>query len=212
MTASAREDMHRHDPTAAGQPARQRLARLLTELLAPGYTSGTLLIIVIVHSAPSAAAALRWLVPALLFGCLLPLGYVVYQVRRRRLSDMHIRVREQRPLAVLIGLVSVLIGLVLLIFLGASREVLAMIGAMATGLVVAMLTSLVWKLSIHTGAIAGTVVVLAYIFGPALFALEILTLAIGWARVEVGDHTPAQVIAGGAIGTIVAGIVFPLLR
>ena len=212
MTASAREDMHRHDPTAAGQPARQRLARLLTELLAPGYTSGTLLIIVIVHSAPSAAAALRWLVPALLFGCLLPLCYLVYQVRRRRLSDIHIRVREQRPIPLLVGLTSVLIGLTFLVLLGASRELLAVIGAMAAGLIVAMLTSLVWKLSVHSGAVAGTVVVLTLIFGPAALALAVLAVAVAWARVQVGDHTPAQVIAGGAIGTIVAGIVFPLLR
>jgi membrane-associated phospholipid phosphatase len=199
-------------PTPAERPVRQRLARLLTELLAPGYISGALLIVVILHSAPSAAVALRWLVPSLLFGCLLPLAYLVYQVRRRRLSDIHIRVREQRPIPFLVGLASVLIGLTLLIVLGASRELLAVIAAMTTGLVIAMLTSLAWKLSVHTGAIAGTVVVLALIFGPAALVLAVLAVAVAWARVEVGDHTPAQVIAGGAIGTIVAGIVFPLLR
>jgi membrane-associated phospholipid phosphatase len=75
-----------------------------------------------------------------------------------------------------------------------------------------MLTSLVWKLSVHSGAVAGTMVVLTLIFGPAALVLAVLAGAVAWARVEVGDHTPAQVIAGGAIGTIVAGIVFPLLR
>ncbi|MGI8916700.1 MAG: phosphoesterase PA-phosphatase [Chloroflexota bacterium] len=212
MTAPTHERVHQHVPTPRGRPVRQRLARLLTELLAPGFTSGVLLIVVIVHSAPSAAVALRWLVPALLFGCLLPILYLLRQVRRRRLSDIHIRVREQRPIPLLVGLASVLIGLTLLVLLGASREILAVIGAMAAGLVVAMLTSLVWKLSIHTGAIAGTVVVLALIFGPPLLVLEVLTGVVGWARVEVGDHTPGQVIAGGAIGTIVAAVVFPLLR
>jgi len=157
MTTPTHEPIHQHVPTPAERPVRQRLARLLTELLAPGYISGALLIVVILHSAPSAAVALRWLVPSLLFGCLLPLAYLVYQVRRRRLSDIHIRVREQRPIPFLVGLASVLIGLTLLIVLGASRELLAVIAAMTTGLVIAMLTSLAWKLSVHTGAIAGTV-------------------------------------------------------
>jgi hypothetical protein len=156
--------------------------------------------------------ALRWLVPSLLFGSLLPVLYLGYQVHRRRLSDIHIRVRAQRPIPLLVGLSSVLVGLTLLVILGASRELLAVIGAMAAGLVVALLTSLIWKLSVHTGAVAGTVVVLALIFGPAAFVLALLAGAVAWARVEVGDHTPAQVIVGGAIGTIVAGIVFPLLR
>lgn len=212
MTAPTRERIHQEAPTPAGRPVRQRFARLLTELLAPGWTAGALLLVVAFHSAPSAAIALRWLVPSLLFGSLLPVLYLGYQVHRRRLSDIHIRVRAQRPIPLLVGLSSVLVGLTLLVILGASRELLAVIGAMAAGLVVALLTSLIWKLSVHTGAVAGTVVVLALIFGPAAFVLALLAGAVAWARVEVGDHTPAQVIAGGAIGTIVAGIVFPLLR
>lgn len=209
MTITTRR--RRHAPLDSSRPGR-RLARLITELLAPAYTAGALLVVVAFHSAPSAAVALRWLVPSLLFGSLLPVLYLAHQVRRQRLSDIHLRVREQRPVPLLVGLTSVLVGLGLLVGLGASRELLAVIGAMAAGLIVAMLTSLAWKLSVHTGAVAGTVVILALIFGPAALALAALAAAVGWARVEVGDHTPAQVVAGGAIGTIVAGIVFPLLR
>jgi membrane-associated phospholipid phosphatase len=35
---------------------------------------------------------------------------------------------------------------------------------------------------------------------------------IAWARVQVGDHTPAQVLAGVALGVVVNATIFPLLR
>jgi membrane-associated phospholipid phosphatase len=35
---------------------------------------------------------------------------------------------------------------------------------------------------------------------------------IAWSRVQVGDHTAAQVIAGVALGIVVNATVFTLLR
>jgi hypothetical protein len=56
------------------------------------------------------------------------------------------------------------------------------------------------------------VVILALVFGPALVALALLLVVVGWARVELGDHTSAQVIAGSGLGTVVAAVIFELLR
>jgi hypothetical protein len=39
-----------------------------------------------------------------------------------------------------------------------------------------------------------------------------LVALVGWARVELRDHTPTQVTAGAAIGAIIAAIVFTYLR
>jgi membrane-associated phospholipid phosphatase len=35
---------------------------------------------------------------------------------------------------------------------------------------------------------------------------------VAWARVRLGDHTPAQTLAGAALGGLVATTVFILLR
>jgi membrane-associated phospholipid phosphatase len=35
---------------------------------------------------------------------------------------------------------------------------------------------------------------------------------IAWSRVQVGDHTPAQVLAGVALGVVVNATIFLLLR
>ncbi len=194
------------------QPASRRFARLLTELLAPAPTAAVLLIAVAMHSAPTATAALRWAGIAVLFGCVLPFLYIIRGVRRHQLSDHHIHVRQQRPIPILVGLASVLAGFALLTRLGAPHGLLVVIVAMAAGLIVSLLITLVWKISVHTGTVAGTVVILALVFGPVLLILEGLALAVGWARVRLGDHTVAQVIGGGCIGAVVAAATVLVLR
>jgi hypothetical protein len=113
------------------QPASRRFARLLTELLAPAPTAAVLLIVVAMHSAPTAAAALRWAGIAILFGCVLPFLYILRGVRRRQLSDHHIHVRQQRPIPILVGLASVLAGFALLTRLGAPHGLLVVVVAWA---------------------------------------------------------------------------------
>jgi membrane-associated phospholipid phosphatase len=50
------------------------------------------------------------------------------------------------------------------------------------------------------------------VFGPALLAAWPLVALIAWSRVQVGDHTPAQVLAGVALGIVVNATIFSLLR
>ena len=79
-------------------------------------------------------------------------------------------------------------------------------------MVVSLLVTLAWKVSVHTAVAAGAVTILALVFGAPLLVLWPLVGLIGCARVEVGDHTLGQAVAGAALGTTVAAVVFPLLR
>lgn len=196
----------------SGLPKRRWVARLVTEVLAPAPVAAALLIVIAWHSAPTLTEAMRWGLVAVLFASVVPLLYVLRGVRNRRLTDHHVRVREQRPLPLLFGIGSVLIGLALLSAWGAPRELVALVGAMAAGLVVSLLITLVWKISIHVAVVAGAITILVLVFGPLLLAMAPLVILTSWARVELGDHTPAQVVAGAGLGTMVAAAVFTLLQ
>jgi membrane-associated phospholipid phosphatase len=111
----------------------------------------------------------------------------------------------------LMGIASVLGGLGLLVTLRAPQELLALVAAMTVGLSVSLLVTLWWKVSVHTAVAAGAVTVLALVFGPALLAAWPLAGLIGWSRVQLGDHTPAQVLVGAVLGAAVAATVFPLV-
>ncbi|MCL5108047.1 MAG: hypothetical protein M1401_04130 [Chloroflexi bacterium] len=205
-------DIHPRPVERAGRGSRRQLARLVTELLAPAPTVAMLLLVVSWHSAAAASEALRWALLSVLFAAALPFLYIVRGVRRKRLTDIHVYRREQRPRVLLIGIGSVLVGFTLLTLLGAPRDLVALVGAMAVGLASSTLVTLFWKVSVHTAVNSGAVTILVLVFGEGLLVVAPLVALVGWARVQVKDHSPAQVVVGAALGAAVAAAVFPLLR
>lgn len=203
---------HSRPVERARGPARQRLARLVTELLAPAPTVAMLLVVVAWHSAAAASEALQWALLSVLFAALLPFLYILRGVRRKRLTDIHVYRREQRPRVLSIGIGSVIVGFALLTVLGAPRDLIALVGAMAVGLATSTLVTLFWKVSVHTAVNSGAVTILVLVFGEGLLIVTPLVALVGWARVEVEDHSPAQVVVGAALGAAVAAGIFPLLR
>lgn len=183
-----------------------KLARVLTEVFAPAVLVAVLLMAVGFH------AGSWWGVAAALFTAGIPMAYVVRGVRRGRLTSHHIPEREHRRGPLLFGLASVVVGTTALVLLGAPRELLALLAAGITGLVVFALVTAYWKMSIHAGVAAGTVSVLVAVYGPiALLGLPLVPL-IGWSRLVLKAHTLAQVVAGSTVGALIASTVFPALR
>ncbi|MGB2571433.1 phosphoesterase PA-phosphatase [Micromonospora citrea] len=188
-----------------------RLARLVTELTAPAVLV-SVLTLVVGWRAAGGAHGLAWGLLATLFASGIPFAYILGGVRRGRLTDHHVGVREQRRVPLLFGLASAAAGLALLAALGAPRPVLALVAAGVVGLVVAVAVSHWWKMSIHTAVAAGAVVVLVLTLGPRLLVVAPLPVLAGWSRVRLRDHTVPQVVVGGVVGAAVAGLVFAALR
>lgn len=201
----------RNVAAAAATPGL-RLARWITNVLGPAPVVGALLIVIALHSSPTIVAAIGWSLLTIAFAVVVPFAYLVRGVRRHRYTDIHIRRREQRALPLLVGIGSVLIGLTLLLILGAPRELIALVSAMVAGLLLTLSVTVIWKISVHAAVWAGTVVILALAFGPAWLVMVAPAGLVGWARVKLGDHSIAQVIAGYALGAAVAAVVFTLIR
>jgi hypothetical protein len=60
--------------------------------------------------------------------------YILAGVRQRRISDRHVGIRRERPGPLLVGLISVVVGVGLLVAAGAPRDLIALEAAMAVGL------------------------------------------------------------------------------
>jgi hypothetical protein len=189
-----------------------RVARALTEVFAPAVLAAALPIVIGVHAGRTAPTGLAWGLLASVFSAIIPYAMVWYGVRRGRLSDRHIGVREQRTRPLVLGLVSVLVGLALLGLFGAPRELVALVVALFVGGLAATVINHFWKLSVHASVAAGSMMVLVLAFGPDLLATVIVVAAVGWSRVRLRDHTTWQVVAGTVIGAVVTGPVFGLLR
>ncbi|WP_031151446.1 hypothetical protein [Streptomyces erythrochromogenes] len=196
-------------PAFADCTTRQKAARVLSDVLAPANLVVALLLLVGWHSTGS-WTGLGWGLLAALFCGVVPIGIVAAGVRRGALTDQHIRVRRQRVVPMALSLVSVLAGVALLRVLGAPADVFALVVAMLVGLVSSLLVTVGWQISIHMSVAGGTVMILVLVFGPAVLPAAAVAAAVGWSRLALRAHTPAQLLAGTALGGT-AALTFALL-
>jgi membrane-associated phospholipid phosphatase len=193
-------------------PRRLRVARLVGELLSPPPILAVLALVVAWDSSPTPAMAILWGGIAAVSASVLPYALILRGVRRGRLSDKNISLREQRIRFAAVAITSILTGLAVLAAFDAPAEMVALQASIAVGVACGWVITLWWKISVHAAIAAGAATVLLLVFGPALLAVWPLVAVIAWSRVQVGDHTPAQVLAGVALGIVVNATVFPLVR
>jgi hypothetical protein len=103
---------------------------------------------------------------------------------------------------------SVATGLVLLAVLGAPALLTGYLAFMLASVAVLAAITLVWKISIHCAVAAGSVTILALVYGPLVLGGYLLVGLLGWARVAVRDHTVPQVVAGSVLGAAAAFLAY----
>lgn len=171
-----------------------------------------LLAVVALHASVSVAAAIGWSLLAILFCVAIPYLVLVLVIGRGLVMDRHVVVREQRRHPLLAALVSLLVGLGLLVWLQAPRELVALVTSMLAGLLVMTVVSHWSKASFHVGVAGGVVAILGLVLGWWTLWLTLPVLAlVSWARIRAGRHTAYQVLVGLVIGSASAAVVFPLV-
>ncbi|MFF3647602.1 hypothetical protein ACFYXV_03000 [Streptomyces sp. NPDC002181] len=186
-------------PAFADCTPRQKAARLVSDGLAPANMAVALLLLVGWHGSAS-WTGLGWGLLAALFCGAAPIAIVAVGVRRGALTDQHIRVRRQRILPMALSLLCVVAGVALLRGLGAPAQVFALVVAMLVGLVSSLLVTVGWQISIHMSVAGGTVMILLLVFGPRMLPAALVAAAVAWSRLVLRAHTPAQLLAGTALG------------
>lgn len=102
----------RHGDPAMAQriPRRLRAARLVGELLSPPPILVVLALVVAWDSSPTLGMAVLWGGIAALFASVLPYALILRGVRRGRLTDKNISLREQRIRFGVVAITSILLG------------------------------------------------------------------------------------------------------
>jgi membrane-associated phospholipid phosphatase len=154
---------------------------------------------------------LAWAGLCVVAAVLPPTLFYLVRLRQGVYGDEDISDRRQRNELYLVGFVWSLVITIVLAMIGAPRAILAvMLLALAMGLIGGVV-NLFWKISVHSASIAALATV-ALLYSPSLgIALWLCALAVGWARVRTGNHTPMQVLAGFLSAAIVVLAVFQLL-
>jgi len=189
--------------------SRQAWARRCTDLLEP--TNWLIVTVLAVGWHANGRAGLGWGVVAAVFAGVLPAVLLSYGVRRGLWSDRTVGAR--RPRLIVLGFImgSVAAGLVVLVAAGAPRLLTGYLAFMLGSVAVLAAITFVWKISIHCAVASGSVAILTFTYGPLVLLGYVLVALLCWARVELGDHTVPQVIAGSVLGAGAAALAYAAL-
>ncbi|OXM45674.1 hypothetical protein CFP71_38270 [Amycolatopsis thailandensis] len=194
---------------------RRRLARIATEVLAPWvWVLGLPLIVAWKVTGYHLGETLLWGLIVGVTGSLIPMAVIVRGAKKGKWDSHHVTDRAGRlvPFAVCIG--SLAAGFVLLVIGNAPHEMIALAAAELVCLVAALAITFGWKfkISMHAMVAAGAAVMLIRVYGPWLALIFLGVGWVCWSRVELGDHTRAEVTAGTAAGVVLGGGVYLALE
>lgn len=150
----------------------------------------------------------RWLWFGLYLGpaLLLPMLFLLWQLKQGQITDVDIYFRHQRRESLLVTILGVALSWLALYWSGAPPSMLLLASMGVVQWIGILLVTLRWKISIHATTAAAVAVFLLAEFQSVAWPAALLVPLIAWSRVKLRRHTPAQVLAG-----ITAGILSFLL-
>lgn len=189
---------------------KKKLAVLISRILSP-YIVAVLTIVIVAYKASeqNIVQTAKWsgLIVSIFVG--LPLLYIILKVKSGKLTDIHVRAREQRHKIYAIGAISLSSCIILMLYLNAPKMVIAMLVAAIIANAINFMINKFWKVSIHLTAMAGASIIFYILFGlPALIISLGLLILAAWSRIELKEHSFGQVIAGSIVAASTTFLVF----
>lgn len=155
---------------------------------------------------------------ALLGFLVVPVGYILYLIRKGEVVELDVPIRQHRIRPLLVSFVGITWTLVLIGYWSqtAGPAVWALSGTYLLNLLVLLGITLFWKISIHLLGLGTFLAVLVWLYPTGLppgvwVGIAGVVALVMWARVRLKVHTPAQVVAGLAVGILVSACGLRLL-
>ncbi|GAA5002723.1 hypothetical protein [Kitasatospora paranensis] len=182
------------------------IARRITDLADPKNT--IIAVSLIIGCGLYGLRGAGWAAIAIAFAAVLPILLIVHTAAEGRWADRHLTDRQKRMTVLPAISASVAAGICLQVLTSAPRPMVGLTAAMWATITAIWPITRWWKISVHTAVLSGALAMLAQAFDPWWLAGAAGVAVVAWSRVRLRDHTPAQTLAGAALGAVVAGLVF----
>jgi len=189
---------------------RTRLASLISNILNPFLMSLVAFILLAFKSRSSVLSAVRWSLVLTTISLAPILLIAAYLVRKGKLDNLFRSVRQQRTELYLLAGAVTAVDYVILLFINAPRLLVAGMGVGLIGLMIFMCINFWWKISLHTAFATALAIVTGILYGWIAGVAAIPLVLVGWSRVELREHSVAQVIAGALFATVIGLVGFRL--
>lgn len=197
-------------PRSAASVTAHVLSDVFSPMLVPSYALVAALTLTPMALLPTSPKV--WAILGVFFiTCVLPMLFILMLIRMGRVSDTAITDRRERTAPYCATIVCYAGAALFLRYLHAPYWVQNFyIGAALVGVISLVITRR-WKISAHTGALAGLVAIVFWMTGRGLImegglwwlcaAVAVLG-GVAWARLYLDKHTVLQTLAGAALGFV----------
>jgi membrane-associated phospholipid phosphatase len=148
-------------------------------------------------------AAWSWAGFMITFAILLPIAYVFSLLKRRKITDFDVYLREQRFWPYVFSITCGALSWLVMAIFHAPRLFIVLSGATVGQGLLMFLINQRWKISAHAAGSAGIAVIIWQLMGISSAPIFLIIPLVGWSRVRLGRHTTMQVVAGAALGIVV---------
>ncbi|MEV7090525.1 hypothetical protein AB0O07_32400 [Streptomyces sp. NPDC093085] len=135
---------------------------------------------------------------------LVPAGYISWHLKRGAWADRHVADRTKRAPIFFVILSSIGTGTLIMVLADAPAGILASMLALWLMTVGLLAVNTAWKISVDAAVASAVVALLAAAHSPWWLLAYGLVAAVCWSRVALSYHTPAQTLAGTALGATTA--------
>ncbi|AFH49180.1 Membrane-associated phospholipid phosphatase [Ignavibacterium album JCM 16511] len=174
----------------------QKLARIISTIFVPPSFTIIVFLIFALTIETTFQKSLTVFLVAFIFGFLLPIAMFVYLRKRKIISDNDAMIKDQRTLPYFIAIIFYSIGFIILLFAEVSIISVAFWFCYITNTFITIYINKFWKISAHSMGASGAAAALFFTFGWSSFVALIITLLVGWSRIELKCHSLSQVVAG----------------
>ena len=96
----------------------------------------------------------------------------------------------------------------ILYYLNGPRNLIVIVLGVTAVMFVVALVNLRYRASFHLAMVTSMLTALLFLFSTVFLVSFLLVPILGLSRYQLGEHTPAQIVAGFLIGLVVGGAVF----
>lgn len=191
------------DHHASDRSGAVRAARLFSNIVSPPVMFAILGLAIALRELPF-WQGFAWAAVYGLLASLAPILFVLYLLKTGAISELHMSNTSERHLPYISAVFFSAVALVIII-VGQGPPLLRCLAIFNVIELAALgLINVFWLISIHATGIMATMILVGLIFGwlPSLLIVLPFVIAVCAVRLYLKRHTPAQVIAGLALGVV----------
>ena len=179
-----------------------RLADVISWVISPIVVAPAIYIVLVQLGYSSDIHRLYYLTVLFLSSTVVPVLLISGLKKTGKISDYNISFREQRfiPLLVLVGVNA--LGYEFIQQLHAPRLLTGILLFNAINMILILLITLQWKISIHLFTLTSSIALLFIQFGSVALWLLLLMPVLMWSRIFLKAHNFMQTLIGGIVGFI----------